>query len=237
MSNVLTNKRMGLFGDSKKKKLKKLISDSGLTPEEFSLYQEYQKSGNGKGELELITNAQERKRKELKETIGIDISNFVAEIGKDIFWNQIVNHIFKVLDFDKSDTIIEGDQVKAKSLDRPYGYLLVESPILNNKARLPIIHRDDFQLVASVFDEPELAERIVNNELLVVYSPKHLTKNGLSSSPHHVLHYIFAPSGTLDSYYSTNNDEHFAKPDPQKLFGSFVYEGEIRVQIILEPKL
>jgi hypothetical protein len=228
---------MGLFGNSKKKKLEKLISDYGLTPEEFSLYQGYQKSGNEKGKLELITNAQERKRKELKETTGIDTSNFVAEIGKDIFWNQIVNHIFKVLDFDRSDTTIEDSQVKAKSLDKPYGYLLVESPILNNKARLPIIHRDDFQLVASVFDEPKLAERIVSDELLVVYSPKHLTKNGLSSSPHHVLHYIFVPSGTLDSYYSMNNDEHFAKPDPQKLFGQFVYEGEIKVQVIPEPKL
>lgn len=228
---------MGLFGNSKKKELEKLISNSGLTPEEFSLYQEYQKSGNEEGKLELITKAQERKRKEFKETTGINISDFIAEIGKDIFWNQIVNHIFKVLDFDRSDTTIEDNQVKAKSLDKPYGYLLVESPILNNKVKLPIIHRDDFRLVASVFDEPKLAERIASDELLVVYSPKHLAKNGLSGSPHHVLHYILVPRGTLDSYYSINKDEHFAKPDPQKLFGLFVYEGEIKVQIIPEPKL
>jgi len=38
-------------------------------------------------------------------------------------------------------------------------------------------------------------------------------------------------SETLNSYYSVNNDAHMAKPEPQKLFGPFVYQGEIKVQI------
>jgi hypothetical protein len=38
-------------------------------------------------------------------------------------------------------------------------------------------------------------------------------------------------SGTLDSYYSANSDAHMAKPEPQKLFGPFVYQGEIKEQI------
>jgi len=36
--------------------------------------------------------------------------------------------------------------VKAKSRFKPYGYLLVESPIFNQPAKLPIVHRDDFIL-------------------------------------------------------------------------------------------
>jgi len=45
------------------------------------------------------------------------------------------------------------------------------------------------------------------------------------------------PNGTLDSYYSANNDMHFSKPEPQKPGGPFIYQGETKVQINLEPKL
>lgn len=228
---------MGLFGNSKKSKLKKMIDEIGFTPEEFSLYREYQKRGDEDAKLQLITKAQERKREEYKKSTGIDPKDIVPEIGKDVSRADIINHIFRVLDFDRSDTTIENNQVIAKSSFRPYGYLLVESPITIQKMRMPIIHRDDFQLVAGVFDDLKWAEYIKSDELLVVYSPKVLLKNGLSGSPHHVLHYILVPRGTLDSYYLMNNDMHFAKPDPQKLFGSFVYEGEIKVQVIPEPKL
>ena len=103
--------------------------------------------------------------------------------------------------------------------------------------RIPIIHRDDFLLAASVFDEPKLADLVVDEELLVTYAPKRLLPKGLSGSPHHVLHYVLTQHGTLDSYYSMDNDKHMAKPEPQKLFGPFVYQGEIKVQVNLEPKL
>ena len=89
-------------------------------------------------------------------------------------------------------------------------------------------------LAASVFDVPKVMDFV---ELLVTYAPKHLLPKGLSGSPHHVLHYVITPRGTLDSYYSMNNDIHMAKPDPQKLFGPFVYQGMIKVQINTEPKL
>lgn len=142
------------------------------------------------------------------------------------------------MEFDRDKTIIdENNQVKAKSLFRPYGYLLAESPILNNRVRLPIIHRDDFLLVASVFDEPKLAKLVESEELLVTYAPKHLGPKGLSGSPHHVLHYAIVSKQTLNSYYSEDNDMHMAKPEPQKLFGPFVYQGEIKVQINSKPKL
>jgi len=217
---------------------KTLQKNSGPTDEEFSSIQRDLEKANHKAAVQKISVVQERYKKIFKETTGVDAKDIIAEIGKEISWTDIVNHAFRVLEFDRSGTIIDkNNQVKAKSSFQPYGYLLVESPILNNRVRLPIIHRDDFLLAVSVFDEPKLADLVDSEELLVTYAPKHLGPKGLSASPHHVLHYAIVPSGTLDSYYSVNNDAHMAKPEPQKLFGPFVYQGEIKVQINPEPTL
>jgi hypothetical protein len=217
---------------------KKTIKDSGLIPEEVSLVQEDLQKGNHEAVVQRIVTVQERQRTKFKEAMGVDVKDIIPEIGREISWADIINQVFRVLEFDRSDTTIEqNNQVKARSSFTPYGYLLAESPILNQKVRLPIIHRDDFLLAASVFDEPKLADLVVDEELLVTYAPKHLLPKGLSGSPHHVLHYVITPRGTLDSYYSMNNDIHMAKPEPQKLFGPFVYQGEIKVQINSEPKL
>lgn len=218
--------------------IKKVQEDSGLTREEFSSVLEDLHKGNHEAVIQKIARAQEQLKKSLKEATGVDVKDLIPEIGKEISWLAIVNHIFRVLEFERNGTMIDdNNQVKARSSFTPYGYLLAESPILNNRVRLPIIHRDDFLLAASVFDEPKLADLIVSEELLVTYSPKQLLPKGLSGSPRHVLHYVIVPSGTLDSYYSINNDMHMAKPQPQKLFGQFVYDGEIRVQINSEPKI
>lgn len=230
---------MGTFNwFSKNNQIEKFKKQFGLTSEEVdSLLKDWQGLSDEE-KLKKMSDLQEKHKKDFKEATGVDADNIIAEIGKEISWADIVNHIFKVLDFDRNGTTIdENNQVKAKSRFQPYGYLLAESPILNNRVRLPIIHRDDFLLAASVFDEPKLATLVKDEELLVVYSPKHLGPKGLSGSPHHVLHYAIVPSGTLDSYYSANNDAHFAKPEPEKLVGPFVYQGEIKVQINAEPKL
>lgn len=217
---------------------KKLQKHFGLTSDEFSRVQEDLHKGNHVAAIEKITATQERYKKYFKEATGIDAKNIVLEIGKEISWADIVNQAFRVLEFDRNGTTVnENSQVKAKSSFQPYGYLLAESPIMNNKVRIPIIHRDDFLLAASVFDEPKLATLVVDEELLATYSPKHILPKGLSGSIYHVMHYVIVPSGTLDSYYSINNDMHMANPEPQKLFGSFVYKGEIKVQINSEPKL
>jgi hypothetical protein len=221
-----------------KKTIKDIENKYGLTPEEISLVQKDLQKGNPREAFRRITSIQEQNRKKFEEAIGVDIKDVIVEIGREISWADIVNHVFRVLEFDRSDTTTEqNNQVKAKSSFRPYGYLLVESPIMNQKVKLPIIHRDDFLLAASVFDEPKLAGLVADEELLVTYSPKRLLPKGLSGSPHHALHYVITPRGTLNSYYSMNNDIHMAKPEPQKLFGSFVYQGEIKVQVNPEPKL
>lgn len=213
-----------------------LKNSYGLTPEKSSTILEEKRKGNDKSVEKILATAQERTKIKYKEATGVDAKDIVPEIGKEISWADIVNHAFRVLEFDRNSTTVDSNnQVKAKSSLEPYGYLLAESPILNNRVRLPIIHRDDFLLAASVFDEPKLADFVVSEELLVTYSPKHLLQKGFSGSPHHVLHYAIAPSGTLDSYYSVNNDMHMAKPEPQKLFGPLVYQGEIKVKINSEP--
>lgn len=210
----------------------------GLTPEESSTLLEEKRKGNEKSVEKMLATAQKRAKTKYKKATGVDVKDIVPEIGKEISWVDVVNHALRVLEFDRNDTTIDqNNQVKAKSSSQPYGYLLAESPILNNKVRIPIIHRDDFLLAASVFDEPKPTDLAVDKELLVTYAPKHLLPKGISGSPHHVLHYAITPHGTLDSYYSMDNDKHMAKPDPQKLFGPFVYKGEIKVQINSEPKI
>lgn len=217
---------------------KKPFQNAGLSPEQVSLLHEDLRKGNHEAAAERLARAQERQREKLEEATGVDGTDIIPVIGREIPWADIVRHVFRVLEFDRDGTTVgQNDQVKTLSAFEPYGYLLVESPILNQRVRLPIIHRDDFVLAARVFDEPKVADLVIDEELLVTYAPKHLLAKGLSGSPLHVLHYVITPRGTLDSYYSMNNDAHMAKPDPEKLFGPFVYEGEIKVQVNPEPKL
>jgi len=157
------------------------------------------------------------------------------EIVRDISWADIVRHALRVVEFDRAGTTIgEHDTVHAANPSKPYGYLLVESPILNQRVSLPIIHRDDYLLAASVFDEPKLAQLVTEAELLVTYAPKKLLPKGLSGHPSHVLHFVITPLGTLDRYYAADSDSHMAKPAPEKLFSPFVYEGDMRVQMNAE---
>ena len=230
---------MGIFNwfsknDSEIEKFKKKF---GLTSEEVDFFLKDWQGLNNEEKFKKISEFQEKNKNNFKEITSIDAKDIIPEIGEEISWANIVNHTFRVLDFDRNGTTInENNQIKAKSLFQPYGYLLAESPILNNKVRLPFIHRDDFLLAASVFDEPKLAPMVKDEELLVVYAPMHLGPKGLSASPHHVLHYVITPRGTLDAYYSKNNDMYMARPEPQKLVGQFVYQGEIKVQINPEPE-
>jgi len=159
------------------------------------------------------------------------------EIGRDCEWTDIIGQVFRVLEFDRAGTIIlPGDKVKAKSLFKPYGYLLVESPILNQPVRLPIVHRDDFLLAASVFDEPQWLEAIKEQELLVTYVPKRKLPKGMAGTSH-ALHYVMTPRGTLNRYYEVGNGVHMANPAPEKIVGTLVWDGLLRVQVNPDPKI
>ena len=163
----------------------------------------------------------------------------IPTIGKDVQLTPMVGQVFRVLQFDRAGTTIDGKgKVKPKSLFKPYGYLLVESPIINMPMRMPILHKDDFGLAASVFDEPKLLEEMQEQEaeLLVTYVPKKKLPGGLAGTSH-ALHYAIAPPGTLTRYYAFDNARHMANPAPEKIFGPLVWEGEIRVQANADPQL
>ncbi|MDP2684630.1 MAG: hypothetical protein Q8P20_06335 [bacterium] len=152
--------------------------------------------------------------------------NKPPKIGGKITWDKVINQVLKVLEFDRNKTTInENGEVKAKSAFTPYGYLLVESPILNKIYRLPIIHRDDFMLATYFFDNPSIKEIQQVADLLVAYSPKHVNELGLSVSPHHVLHYAVKPKGTFEKYYSNKNNA------PEKILGPFKYDGMIDIHV------
>ena len=203
----------------------------GFDSDEMSLIANDLKAGNHDAVLERIAASQERKREIFKEATGIDLADVVPTIGEEISWQDVHLQIFRVMEFDRADTTIgANDEVKAKSMFSPYGYLLVESPIFNQPVRLPIIHRDDFWLAASVFDDPNLVEFVDSDELLVTYAPRKILSDGRSGEASHVLHYLLTGKGSLEDYYSMNNDMHMSKPNPSLLFGSFVYDGEISVK-------
>jgi len=228
---------MNLFG-RRRRRYEKEFEKLGLDPQERALIEADIERGDHEAATARIAAAQERQREAFTTTTGIDPRTVVPMVGQQISWLDVLRHVFKVCEFDRAGTIVgPNDRVKASGLD-PYGYLLVESPILTQRTILPIIHRDDFLLATTVFDEPSLAKTLETEaELLVTYAPKRVLRKGLSGSSSHVLHYILAPQGTLDRYYSMDGDRHMASPAPEKLFGQFIYDGEIRVQVIPRPTL
>lgn len=209
-----------------------------MTEEERLLIETDLLNKDKKAAIKKISAFQKRTKKMIKESTGFDVQYLIPEIGKEISWEDIIRHIFKVLEFNRMGTIIdENNQVKAESYLKPYGYLLAESPILNNKVLIPIIHRDDFALANSVYDEPQMVDYITDKEFLVTYAPENIGPGGISIGLYHVLHYVIVPIGTLDYYYSIDDDIHMAEPMPEKLFGPLIHRGEIGVQINLSPKL
>lgn len=170
------------------------------------------------------------------ESEYVDLRPAHPEIGLDISWLETIRHLFKVLEFERTGTTIgPNDYIQTPSDVRPYGYLIVESPILAEAVRLPIVHRDDFLLAASVFDEPRLAGLVDEEELLVTYAPRKVLAKGLSGDSSHALHYVMTAYGTLDDYYA--NDNNRANPAPEKLLGPLVYDGEIKVGLNFEPEV
>jgi len=148
-------------------------------------------------------------------------------IGKDIKWSDVVGKVFQITEFDRNDTIIDiFDNVIAKSKFKPYGYLKVVSNEFEKTFRLPIVHRDDFLLAATVFDSPTLTKKLNILELLVTYVPEHKTKMALAGI-HHALHYALVPNGTISKYYELTNDNH--NEYFEKIFGQLVWSGQIKV--------
>lgn len=213
-----------------------VVAEAGLTPDQAAAF----KSAKGReGRIAQMAAIQDQQRAQLFAS-GVDVTAMTPEVGKDIAWGQIVRHVFRVREFDRTDTVIEDDTVQTTSDQKLYGYLLVESPVLNQPIRLPIVHRDDFWLTASVYDDPGSANFVngPEGELLVTYAPK-VKLPGDAVGITHGLHYLMAPRGTLERFYpdSPVGDRRMAKPEPETLFGRLVYKGHPAVQLNRNPAL
>jgi hypothetical protein len=162
-------------------------------------------------------------------------SSSIPEIGRDISWVEIIRHVFHVSDFERGGTKIDrNNNVIAKSIIKPYGHLIVNSPILKLSTKLPIVHKDDFLLATSVFDDPKLSKEIQELELLVTYIPKHIRPDGLAGI-WHSLHFVITKPGTLENFYK--NESEITKPTPEKIFNNISWEGEIRVGLNPNPTI
>jgi hypothetical protein len=211
-----------------------VMRQMGLTREEFAQVRQDLGSGDHAAAEQRIAAAQERNKAALR-VAGINVDAITPLIGREIGWADIVGQVFRVRDFDRAATTIgPSGEVRASSATAPYGYLLVESPILNQAVKIPITHRDDFLLASSVLDEPTLAQSAMDEELLVTYVPKLKLPGGLAGMTHG-LHYVIVPRGTLERYYEVGHDAHMATPAPHKLFGQLIYEGELKVQVNRDP--
>ena len=74
---------------------------------------------------------------------------------------------------------------------------------------------------------------------MTTYVPKNVRPDGLpmtdrSGNTTHCMHYTFTPKGTLAKYYASGGGH---KPALDKLFGDFVYEGEVRVGVNRDPAI
>ncbi len=159
-------------------------------------------------------------------------------IGQHITWENVVGKVFRIMHFDRSGSVIDTNgNIKVKKKLRPYGYLSVMSPDYKEIVLLPIIHRDDFLLVSSFFDDENLFNLFLlkNVELLVTYVPKEKLPNAFAGR-YHALHYVITPPETIDYYYKIEALRK-VKSNPEKLFIKFIWEGETKVQVNKEPDL
>ena len=157
------------------------------------------------------------------------------EIGKTISWKNSIGMVFRVLNFDTFGTIIDSrGNVIAKSSFKPYGYLIVETPSHPGSFKLPIIHKDDFLLAASVFQDDSISVQLKSKDLLVTYRPKIITSDGLAGI-YHALHYVITPLNTFNKLPDFISDETGTRIE--SLFVKFSWEGEIKVHVNLNPSI
>ena len=163
-------------------------------------------------------------------------SNKIQVIGQNITWLDIIGKVLKVMHFDKAGSIIDATgKIQMKNKLGPYGYLYVGSPDYEKPLLLPIIHKDDFLLASSVFDDTELSKQLKDFELLVTYVPKERLDKGFAGV-FHALHFVITPPETIDYYYKIEALRR-VKSNPEKLFIKFIWEGETKVQINMDPDL
>jgi hypothetical protein len=226
--------RLGRWRDQRR--YAKQFREMGLTRDEVAAMKEMDRDTL----LDRFAQIQDENKARLNAA-GFDTDSLVPQIGQHIQWIDITQMVFRVVNFDRNGTTVDLDagpqSVKARSEFASYGYLLVESPTLNQPVQLPIIHRADFYLASTIFDDPTFSFP-EGAELLVTYAPKKMSKEGFSKGPHHVLHYALVSQGTLERYYSDDEigDRRMSKPELHLIFGLLKYDGMISVITNTDPQ-
>jgi hypothetical protein len=89
------------------------IERLGLGGEDAKTVSEHIKSGDQDAAIKHVEEMQERQRTALS-SMGLDVKEVIPEVGREIPWSDIVRHVFRVLEFDRSITAMDGeDNVKA----------------------------------------------------------------------------------------------------------------------------
>lgn len=160
----------------------------------------------------------------------------IATVGRDIKWVEIKKEVLRIIDFDKNGTSVDSTGiVRSRSTLKPYGFLIAEWPIIERKVKIPIVHRDDFLLASSIYDNADLLKQIQGYDILVTYYPPD-PKDYPNSAYLHQLHFAITPPTTLEKFYDIKKNTLLGC-DPEIIFGDFVWVGELNVKINFEPKL
>lgn len=134
-------------------------------------------------------------------------------VGREIQWNEIEGDLFRVIRFTPMATAA-GGKVTESVGGMPYGLLEVESPILNQSARVPVNHRDEFLNLWDIYQGgtgiPEGAE------LLVSYLPYRGFLGFLTRMFQPRLHLRLRATGELERYYA--DDSHWKQPSGRAFF-------------------
>jgi hypothetical protein len=162
-------------------------------------------------------------------------SHKIKIIGRDINWIDIIGKVFKIIKFEKAYSIDNSGNIIRKEALKPYGYLHVIAPDYEKAVLLPIVHKDDYLLASSVFDDIQWSEKIRNFDFLVTYVPKENLLDGFTGFTH-ALHYVITPAQTIEFFYKIEALRE-TPSNPEKLFVKFSYEGEIRVEFNPNPDL
>ncbi len=121
-------------------------------------------------------------------------------IGKDIKWEEIEGHGFRVMQF-LPLTHIENEKIKDASKFMPYAYLFVDCPTFkreNTDILMPVLHRIDFSHFWELYKERGVTS---DEEVVVSYIPH---KKGARKFLGKILPHLFIevrPKGSLDEIY------------------------------------
>jgi hypothetical protein len=120
-------------------------------------------------------------------------------IGKDIKWEEIEGHGFRVMQF-LPLAHIENEKIKDESKFMPYAYLFVDCPNFKRETDIlmPVLHRTDFRHFGELYKERGVMS---DEEVVVSYVPhKKGARKFLGKILPHLLIEV-RPKGSLDEIY------------------------------------